>query len=251
MRITEAKRIEAQLIQSERLAAMGQMIAGRGSRGNQQSTNRRAGHHRKCWRISGKSDAERAASWFAHGQARRAAQIVQSLLSFARPPHPRKTRLHLSDIIERSLQFHERSLRANSITVDFVPKPDLAPVIGDPSQLTQVFLNLIVNAEQAIREIRDRGTLRIRLATLGDRVVATLQDDGVGIRRDILPKIFDPFFTTKRPGRAAPGLGPTSICLAILREHNGQIEPPAAGRRRHGLHHFSAAGCQRRGPRSG
>jgi len=96
-------------------------------------------------------------------------------------------------------------------------------VLGDASQLTQVFLNLIVNAEQAIREIREQGTLRIRVATLGDRVVATFQDDGTGIRRDILSKIFDPFFTTKRPGRGT-GLG-LSICLAILREHNGQIEP--------------------------
>jgi CheY-like chemotaxis protein len=95
-------------------------------------------------------------------------------------------------------------------------------VLGDASQLTQVFLNLITNAEQAIQEIRDRGTLRIRVASTADVVTATLQDDGVGIRRDILPKIFDPFFTTKRPGRGT-GLG-LSICLAILREHNGQIE---------------------------
>jgi PAS domain S-box-containing protein len=219
--ITESKRIEAQLIQSERLAAMGQMIAGVAHELNNPLTAILG--VTEMLRDSGKDDAERRQLELAHGQARRAAQIVQSLLSFARPPHPRKTRLHLSDIVERSLQFHERSLRANNITVDFVRKPDLAAVLGDPSQLTQVFLNLIVNAEQAIREIRDRGTLRIRLATLGDRVVATFQDDGVGIRRDILPKIFDPFFTTKRPGRGT-GLG-LSICLAILREHNGQIEP--------------------------
>ena len=106
--------------------------------------------------------------------------------------------------------------------MDFVPKPDLPVVLGDASQLTQVFLNLIANAEQAIREVRDHGTLRIRLGRLGERVLATFQDDGVGIRREILSKIFDPFFTTKRPGRGT-GLG-LSICLAILREHNGLIE---------------------------
>ena len=94
--------------------------------------------------------------------------------------------------------------------------------MGDASQLTQVFLNLITNAEQAIREVRNHGTIRIRLGALGDRVLATVQDDGVGIDRQTLPKIFDPFFTTKRPGRGT-GLG-LSICLAILREHNGQIE---------------------------
>jgi CheY-like chemotaxis protein len=84
-----------------------------------------------------------------------------------------------------------------------------------------VFLNLIVNAEQAINEVRDHGTLRIRLGVVGDRVLITFQDDGVGIRRELLPRIFDPFFTTKRPGRGT-GLG-LSICLAIIREHNGDI----------------------------
>jgi CheY-like chemotaxis protein len=84
-----------------------------------------------------------------------------------------------------------------------------------------VFLNLIVNAEQAINEVRDHGTLRIRLGVVGDRVLITFQDDGVGIRRELLPRIFDPFFTTKRPGRGT-GLG-LSICLAIIREHNGEI----------------------------
>ena len=128
----------------------------------------------------------------------------------------------MSDLIQRSLQLHEHSLRTNRITVDFVPKPDLPAVLGDASQLTQVFLNLITNAEQAILEVRDHGTLRIRLGTLGERVAATFQDDGIGIRREVLPKIFDPFFTTKRPGRGT-GLG-LSICLAILREHNGSVE---------------------------
>ena len=219
--ITEAKRIEQQLIQSERLAAMGQMIAGVAHELNNPLTAVLG--VTEMLRDSVKDESERRHLDLAHGQARRAAQIVQSLLSFARPPQPRKNRLYLNDLIQRSLQLHERSLRANRVTVDFVPKSDLAAVLGDASQLTQVFLNLIVNAEQAIREARDQGTLRIRLATLGDRVVATFQDDGVGIRRDILSKIFDPFFTTKRPGRGT-GLG-LSICLAILREHNGQIEP--------------------------
>jgi two-component system NtrC family sensor kinase len=218
--ITEAKRIEQQLIQAERLAAMGQMIAGVAHELNNPLTAVLG--VTEMLRDSLQDETDRRHLDLAHGQARRAAQIVQSLLSFARPPHPRKTRLYLNDLIQRSLQLHERSLRANRITVDFVPKSDLAAVVGDASQLTQVFLNLIVNAEQAIREIRDQGTLRIRVATLGDRVVATFQDDGAGIRRDILSKIFDPFFTTKRPGRGT-GLG-LSICLAILREHNGQIE---------------------------
>jgi CheY-like chemotaxis protein len=123
--------------------------------------------------------------------------------------------------LQRTLQLHEHSLRANQITVDLAARPDLPTVLGDSNQLTQVFLNLIVNAEQAIREVRERGTLRIRLGVVGERVLVTFQDDGVGIRRELLPRIFDPFFTTKRPGRGT-GLG-LSICMAIIREHNGDI----------------------------
>jgi CheY-like chemotaxis protein len=156
-----------------------------------------------------------------HTQARRAAQIVQSLLTCARPSHTRKTQLHLGDVIEHSLQFHEHSLKTNNIAVDFVNRPEVAAVLGDSSQLTQVILNIIVNAEQSIREVRDRGKLRIRLATVGERVLVTFQDDGAGIRREVLARIFDPFFTTKRPGRGT-GLG-LSICMAIVREHNGDI----------------------------
>ncbi len=218
--ITESKRIEQQLIQSERLAAMGQMIAGVAHELNNPLTA--VIGVTEMLRDAEHQDSERRHLELAHSQARRAAQIVQSLLSFARPPHPRKTRLYLDDVIERSLQFHERSLRASNIRVDFAAKGETAAVLGDASQLTQVFLNLITNAEQAIRECRDHGTIRIRVATLGERVVATIQDDGAGIRRDILPKIFDPFFTTKRPGRGT-GLG-LSISLAIIREHNGGIE---------------------------
>src|SRR6202030_1916978 len=157
----------------------------------------------------------------AHRQARRAAHIVQSLLVFSRPSTPRTTLLHLPDLLQRTLQLHEHSLRANHIQVDLVARPDLPTVLGDSNQLTQVFLNLIVNAEQAIREVREGGTLRIRLGVVGDRVLITFQDDGVGIRRELLPRIFDPFFTTKRPGRGT-GLG-LSICMAIVREHNGDI----------------------------
>jgi CheY-like chemotaxis protein len=127
----------------------------------------------------------------------------------------------LPDLLLRTLQLHEHSLRANQIHVDLAARPDLPTVMGDSNQLTQVFLNLIVNAEQAIHEVRERGTLRIRLGVVGDRVLITFQDDGVGIRRELLPRIFDPFFTTKRPGRGT-GLG-LSICMAIIREHNGDI----------------------------
>lgn len=217
--ITEQQRLQQQLIQSERLAAMGQMIAGVAHELNNPLTA-----------ILGVTELLRDQSTdenvsrqldLAHRQARRAAHIVQSLLVFSRPSTPRSTLLHLPDLLQRTLQLHEHSLRANNIHVDLAARPELPTVLGDSNQLTQVFLNLIVNAEQAIHEVRERGTLRIRLGVVGDRVLITFQDDGVGIRRELLPRIFDPFFTTKRPGRGT-GLG-LSICMAIVREHNGDI----------------------------
>jgi PAS domain S-box-containing protein len=217
--ITDQQRLQQQLIQSERLAAMGQMIAGVAHELNNPLTAI-LGVTEMLRDQSPDEDARRQLD-LAHRQARRAAHIVQSLLVFSRPSTPRKTLLHLPDLLQRTLQLHEHSLRSNQIHVDLVSRPDLPTVLGDSNQLTQVFLNLIVNAEQAIQEVRDHGTLRIRLGVVGDRVLITFQDDGVGIRREALPRIFDPFFTTKRPGRGT-GLG-LSICLAIIREHNGDI----------------------------
>jgi PAS domain S-box-containing protein len=217
--ITDQQRLQQQLIQSERLAAMGQMIAGVAHELNNPLTAI-LGVTELMRDQASNENAHRQLD-LAHRQARRAAHIVESLLVFSRPATPRNALLHLSDLLHRTLQLHEHSLRSNNIEVDIVARPDLPTVLGDSNQLTQVFLNLIVNAEQAIREIRERGTLRIRLGVAGDRVLITFQDDGVGIRRETLPRIFDPFFTTKRPGRGT-GLG-LSICMAIVREHNGDI----------------------------
>jgi PAS domain S-box-containing protein len=217
--ITEQQRLQQQVIQSERLAAMGQMIAGVAHELNNPLTAILG--VTELLRDQSPDETARRQLDLAHRQARRAAHIVQSLLVFSRPSTPRNTLLHVPDLIQRTLQLHEHSLRANHIQVDLAARPDLPTVLGDPNQLTQVFLNLIVNAEQAIREVRDQGTLRIRLGLVGERVLITFQDDGVGIRREALPRIFDPFFTTKRPGRGT-GLG-LSICMAIIHEHHGDI----------------------------
>jgi signal transduction histidine kinase len=90
----------------------------------------------------------------------------------------------------------------------------------------QVFLNLILNADQAIRESREKGTIRIRMGRNPDSVWVLFQDDGPGIAEEVLPHIFDPFFTTKRPGRGT-GLG-LSICKTLIREHAGNIEASTA-----------------------
>jgi PAS domain S-box-containing protein len=218
--ITTEKKLEQQIVQSERLAAMGAMIGGVAHELNNPLTSILGVS--ELLQDSQTTDAARKQIGILQQQARRAAEIVHNLTYFSRPPAPGKSRVSLGEIVERTLNLHAYSLRKNSIAVDFLPQPGLPYVEADPHQVMQVFLNLILNAEQAIREARDRGTLRIRLGNTGDSVWASFQDDGPGIPSDILASIFDPFYTTKRPGRGT-GLG-LSICKAVMKEHMGTIE---------------------------
>jgi CheY-like chemotaxis protein len=170
----------------------------------------------------GTAEAGRRQLELTHRQARRAARIVQNLLEFSRPASPQKNPVDLNSIIDRTLQLHEHSLRGNAISVDFQPQRNLPSVAGDPNQLIQVFLNLVSNAEQAIREVRESGRIQIRITREQERVRVTVQDDGAGIKPAILSRIFEPFYTTKRPG-GGTGLG-LSICASIIREHKGTID---------------------------
>jgi two-component system NtrC family sensor kinase len=222
--ITVEKKLEQQIIQSERLAAMGQMIGGFAHELNNPLT--------AILGVSellreGESNESRVKQLtMLHQQARRATEIVQNLMYFSRPPAPGKTPVNLSELVDRTLHLHAYSLRKSNITVDFLTEEGLPQITGDPHQLMQVFLNLMLNAEQAIREARDKGTLRIRLRKTDGNIQVTFEDDGPGIAAEILPNIFDPFYTTKRPGRGT-GLG-LSICKAVLKEHSGNIEAASA-----------------------
>src|SRR5467141_904420 len=227
--VTDLKRLEEQLIQAEKLAAMGQMLAGVAHELNNPLTAI-LGVTELLRERQGTDDSTKRQLELTHRQARRAARIVQNLLEFSRPASPHKKPLDLNGLIERTLQLHEHSLRRNNIEVEFRPESGLPGVIGDANQLIQVFLNLVTNAEQAIREVRDSGRIQVRLASSANRVAITVQDDGVGVRPEALPRIFDPFYTTKRPG-GGTGLG-LSICMSIIREHGGNIEAevlPAGG----------------------
>jgi two-component system NtrC family sensor kinase len=227
--ITELKRLGEQLIQSEKLAAIGQMLAGVAHELNNPLTAI-LGVTELVREREGLDDSMKRQLDLTHRQARRAARIVQNLLEFSRPSQTPKKPVDINTILERTLQLHEHSLRRNAVEASFQPVEGLPNVVGDPSQLIQVFLNLIINAEQAIREVRESGRIQIRAASLGNKVIITFQDDGSGIAPEALAKIFDPFYTTKRPG-GGTGLG-LSICIAILREHGGTIEAqslPAGG----------------------
>ncbi|HEX9759360.1 MAG TPA: ATP-binding protein, partial [Candidatus Acidoferrales bacterium] len=218
--VTDVKRLEQQVMQSEKLAAMGQMIAGVTHELNNPLTALLGITDLARERLSDPS-LQRQMD-LAHQQARRASEIVKNLLAYARPKAPSKMPVDLNEVVRRTLALHEYSLRKNNIHADFERAPQPVLIVSDPNQVIQVLLNLLVNAEQAICEVRERGTVRIRLGQEGDRAWVSVEDDGPGVSEETLPKIFDPFFTTKRPG-GGTGLG-LSICLAIVKEHGGAIE---------------------------
>ena len=227
--VTELKRLEEQLIQAEKLAAMGQMLAGVAHELNNPLTAI-LGVTELLRDSEGVEENTKRQLELTHRQARRAARIVQNLLEFSRPAAPQKRPVDVNSLIERTLQLQDHSLRRNNVHVDFQPQSDLPMVIGDANQLIQVFLNLISNAEHAIREVRETGRVQIRIGCIGEHISVTVQDDGVGVSPEALPKLFDPFYTTKRPG-GGTGLG-LSICMSIVREHGGSIDVetlPAGG----------------------
>src|ERR1700677_3658673 len=214
--VTTEKKLEQQIIQSERLAAMGQMIGGFAHELNNPLTSILG--MAELLQEGGISEGARKQLAVLHQQARRAAEIVQNLQYFARPPAPGRSPVNLNELVQRTVQMQAYPLRKSNITVDFLPETTIPAVVADPNQLMQVFLNLLLNAEQAIRESREKGTIRVRLGRGPERndaanpgsVWIVFQDDGPGIAQDNLTHIFDPFFTTKRPGRGT-GLG-LSIC---------------------------------------
>ena len=218
--ITVEKKLENQIIQSERLAAMGQMIGGFAHELNNPLTSVLG--VTELLQDEEASEPVRKHLGILQQQARRAVEIVQNLLYFSRPPAPGRSVINVNELVQRTLHLQAYSLRKNNIAVDFSPDASLPTVSGDPHQIMQVFLNLVLNAEQAIREVRDRGTLLIRAGKKEGGIAVIFQDDGPGIPAEVIPNIFDPFYTTKRPGRGT-GLG-LSICKAILREHGGNVE---------------------------
>ena len=222
--VTTEKKLEQKIIQSERLTAMGQMIGGFAHELNNPLTAILG--YAELLQESQSTDSARKQIVDLHKEARRAAEIVQNLQYFARPPAMGRSQVDLNELVHRTVQMQAYPLRKSEITVDFLPEPAVPPIMADPNQLMQVFLNLLLNAEQAIRETREKGTIRVRLGRNPDSLWVVFQDDGPGIAPENLEHIFDPFFTTRRPGRGT-GLG-LSICKTVLREHGGNIEAASA-----------------------
>jgi PAS domain S-box-containing protein len=213
----DLRRTQEQLLQSEKMSAVGQLISGVAHELNNPLTailgyaqllegagldHRSADYVRKLFK-----------------QAQRTHRVVQNLLSFARQRKPQKQEVDLRKVLEESLTLREYDLKVNNVSLEREIPDDLPSVVGDPHQLEQVFLNIINNALDAMVEGSGSGVLKVRVFKKDAYVCAEFDDSGPGIKDP--SRIFDPFYTTKSVGKGT-GLG-LSICYGIVKEHGGEI----------------------------
>ena len=153
--------------------------------------------------------------------SKRVADIVKRLLTFARQTKPIKTSVNLNELIDNTLKLREYVLKTENINVVTRFDPELSWTVIDPGQIQQVFLNLIINAEQAMKKAHGKGRLVITTEKKENNIRISFQDDGLGITRENMGHIFEPFFTTKDVGEGT-GLG-LSLSRSIVLEHGGQM----------------------------
>ena len=213
----DLRRTQEQLLQSEKMSAVGQLISGVAHELNNPLTailgyaqllegadldHRSADYVRKLFK-----------------QAQRTHRVVQNLLSFARQRKPQKQEVDLRKVLEEALTLREYDLKVNNVSLERDIPENLPSVVGDPHQLEQVFLNIVNNALDAIVEASGSGVLKVRVFQKDAYVCVEFDDSGPGIKDP--SRIFDPFYTTKSIGKGT-GLG-LSICYGIVKEHGGEI----------------------------
>jgi len=215
------KTTQAQLVQSEKLSAIGKFVAGVAHELNNPLAA-----------VVGFSEVLKNATADAKSRqqadailkaALRCKRIVQSLLSFARREQSERKLASLNTLIEMVLEIVGYSLRTGNIEVVTQLEPNLPLVLVDTSQIQQVLLNIINNAQEAIQAGGQAGRIHIVTETRAPNIRISIQDNGPGIPREHLPRLFDPFFTTKEVGKGT-GLG-LSLCYGYIKEHGGTITP--------------------------
>ena len=234
--VSERKRLEDQardlyhqLLQAEKLAALGQTISGVAHELNNPLATILTWSERLAQRSV--DDQTRRGLETILSESERAAKIVRNLLAFARKRHTTRTMVDLNQVVRETLALRSYEQRLSNISVLEALPAGLPLVFADPHQLQQVLLNLIINAEQAMIAASGRGTLILRTWHDPDRdsVILEVNDDGPGVPEDVQPRIFDPFVTTKQVGKGT-GLG-LAVAYAIIQEHGGRISVKSEAQR--------------------
>jgi PAS domain S-box-containing protein len=216
--VTDAATMQAKLMHAEKLAAVGQLVSGVAHEVNNPLTAI-LGFADLLMDNPELTDSARKDLRVILQEAQRTKQIVQNLLSFARQMPPQRKPVQLNTILRRTVQLRAYDFQSHGVQVIERLAQQLPNVMGDAQQLQQVFLNILNNAYDAVRETERPSRIEITTAPLGSSVEISFSDNGSGISHP--ERIFDPFFTTKEVGKGT-GLG-LSICYGILREHGGEI----------------------------
>ena len=213
------KQLQQELYLSSRLAAIGELAAGVAHEINNPLT----GILGFSQRLLRKSTDEKVSLDLAriHNEALRAAKVVENLLTFARRRQPKRDYSDINDIMQKILELRDYELKTGNIEVELDLAPSLRKIIVDSHQIQEVFLNIILNTEQAMTEASRGGKLTIKTQETKGYIRITFTDDGPGIAAAALDKLFDPFFTT-RGEKGGTGLG-LGISHGIVTEHGGKI----------------------------
>lgn len=218
--LRERDRAEAQLIQSAKLSAIGQMISGVAHELNNPLTTV-MGYAQLLLAADTPPDVKQDLENI-YNDAVRAHRIVENLLTFARQKKPQRGLVDINDIIERTLALRGYQLKVDNVEVVTELDRNLPWTVADSSQLQQVFLNIINNAHDAMLKGKGRGVLTVGTELVdGETIRVAFTDTGPGIPPEVLDKIFDPFFTTKEVGTGT-GLG-LSVSHGIVQQHEGRI----------------------------
>lgn len=217
--VTERRHLQALLAQSEKLAAVGQLAAGVAHEinnplaiilANAQLLQRKLPNHER--------DLQEMVELILQA-SERASQAVRDLLDFARRERYELALTDVNATIQRTLALLQHELSSRPITLNFDPGEDLPLVLASQDHLQGVWLNLLVNAIDAIDPMP--GEIKISTRRIGEEVHILVADNGQGIPPEHISRIYEPFFTTKEPGRGT-GLG-LSVCHQVITQHGGRI----------------------------
>jgi two-component system cell cycle sensor histidine kinase/response regulator CckA len=218
----ETRDLYHQLLQAEKMAALGQTVSGVAHELNNPLATILSWAERLSQRPSLEEPVRRGLETIL-SESERAARIVRNLLTFARKRQTTRAMVDVNQVVRETLALRAYEQRVTNITVIDALAAGLPQVFADGHQVQQVLLNLVINAEQAMLSANGRGVLVVRTWHDPDQesVILEINDDGPGIPDELQPKIFDPFFTTKEVGKGT-GLGLT-VAYAIVQEHGGRI----------------------------
>jgi two-component system NtrC family sensor kinase len=217
-RTEELRKTENQLIQSDKVASLGKLAAGVAHEINSPLTGILT-YSSLLLKAKEEGDPEKEDLEVIVNETNRCKMIVKGLLDFARQTEPQKVLSDINEVIDKSINLISHQASLQNVKIDKKIKPDLPKIMIDVGQIQQVFINILLNAIEAMPQ---GGTLTVSSGIENEMAAVRFTDTGIGIPQENLPKILDPFFTTKKQGKGT-GLG-LSVSYGIIERHRGKLE---------------------------